>query len=144
MSQNNKISINGQEVSSRPYEVPQGYFENLRTRLSAIPQAQPAVPETSGNRKRLPIWRPALAFAACAAAVVAFAMLFFNRSDNYDEALTYEQALYADLIPLNMAEYVDYEALCEGSQVSLTDEEIATLLEYDGSSLMYYDYETDY
>ena len=55
------------------YKVPEGYFENLKTRLSAIPaqEKQPA---------RIQKFTPYLALAACFAVAVLVGNLVLNRT----------------------------------------------------------------
>ena len=55
------------------YSVPDGYFENLKTRLSAIPQQQ----ETPGRLQR---FTPYLALAACFAMAIMVGSIVLNRT----------------------------------------------------------------
>lgn len=52
-----------------PYSVPEGYFENLKTRLSAIPGSQAGAPEKGRASRRL--WQGMIAVPAMAACLAA-------------------------------------------------------------------------
>ena len=109
------------DLRRNPYTVPEGYFDRLQKRLSAIPQqenlrdvpwqellsATPlqerlcAIPRQEATpRTRI---RPVLAFATGIAAALAAVLLLVSRPgalpDDTADFGSYEQFAYADLIP---------------------------------------------
>ena len=78
------------------YSVPQGYFENLQARLSAIPaQEQKAAQPTPWVRVR-----PYLAMAAAFAALVVSGTALLQHTARNANDLSYDELLsYSQLIP---------------------------------------------
>lgn len=129
--------------AGRPYEVPEGYFDRLRTSLYLIPQRQEAAvaePVPVRPRRRAPIF----AMAACGiAALCVAAGVFFMRRPQV-ETLSYEQMLVADLIPHTGLDYSSYYSEEPASEESLNQEDLYDWLTAGGASVNTMDYETDY
>lgn len=87
-------------LHKRPLAVPEGYFESLNARLSSIPRTQVEIHGDTGLRRHFRPW-PVLAACAVASTLIATALFFgLGRSGVTESAVvTYEQLLYADLIP---------------------------------------------
>ena len=100
------------ELRRNPYTVPEGYFDRLQERLSAIPLQERlgAIPRQEATpRTRI---RPVLAFATGIAAALAAVLLLVSRPgalpDDTADFGSYEQFAYADLIP-HTDPYIYYE-----------------------------------
>ena len=100
------------ELRRNPYTVPEGYFDRLQERLSAIPLQERlgALPRQEATpRTRI---RPVLAFATGIAAALAAVLLLVSRPgalpDDTADFGSYEQFAYADLIP-HTDPYIYYE-----------------------------------
>ena len=109
------------ELRRNPYTVPEGYFDRLQERLSAIPRQERlsaipgqerlgAIPRQEATpRTRI---RPVLAFATGIAAALAAVLLLVSRPgalpDDTADFGSYEQFAYADLIP-HTDPYIYYE-----------------------------------
>lgn len=81
-------------LRKRPYSVPEGYFDDLQSRLSNIPH----MPERKVSR-----WQkaqPYLALAACFCSALIIGKIILGRTAAPDASDTiYEQLIYADMIP---------------------------------------------
>lgn len=96
----NKDILDREELRKRPYSVPSDYFEGLQSRLMAIPQEQ-GLPQQEEVRKPA-VWmriRPYVSLAASFALVLAIGTLALRRPASDMEDSTYEQLLFADMIP---------------------------------------------
>lgn len=131
------------KMRKRTFEVPEGYFDSLEARLSAIPHSQT---ETGAGTKWY--FRPYPALAACAAAaVLAIAILFGNNrhGESTDPTnVTYEQLLYADLIPLTNP-YAIYETSTPSYTEGLsTQDDIINSLVHEGVPVETIKYEKEH
>lgn len=108
---------------NRPYKVPEGYFEELGARLSAIPEAY----------RRPSAWdymRPYLAYAALILCGLAVGTLLFRNPAPADPEATdsYEMMYYADLVP-RTDPYAIFEAMeSPAMEVSYSSEDIVSYL----------------
>lgn len=103
------------------HSVPEGYFDKLQERLSAIPAQHPA-------RRRIPYVLPAAIGAAAAMVVGAFLMTRGSSSDGIEEIISYEQYASADLIPHTDPYIYFADDIKQTSRLS--EEEIAEYIEY--------------
>ena len=99
--------LDREDLRRNPYTVPEGYFDRLQERLSAIPRqgavrrndvARPQLAATQETR-----FRPALTWALSLAAVLAACFVLIHpfgpKADAGEDFYSYEQFAYADLIP---------------------------------------------
>ena len=131
------------ELKSRSYDVPQGYFDGLRTALYLIPQREEtSSPQTvsTGRPGRMLPW---FAMAACAVAAVVLSVGIINKSSSPADYLSYEQMLLADLIPHTGEEEFYYDLLEDNSVEVSTQDDLYDYLISGGASLNDTDYETD-
>ena len=142
----NKTSdiLNSAELHERKYEVPQGYFDSLRSSLYLIPQRQ----ETSSPQTTHAVWRGRtglrIALAACAAVALIVAVGIIHRSPSDMESLSYEQLLLADLIPHPEAEDYYFDFQDSGSEEVSNQDDLYDYLMSGGTSAIDNYYETDY
>lgn len=132
-------------MRKRSYQVPQGYFDTLRSSLYLIPQRQEtSEPQTAPHGRRAGMLTWALS-ALCAIAVVAVSLGLILKSPGRTDVLSYEQLLVADLIPHTTG----FEEYYYGFEESIS-EEISTqddLYDYlisGGTSTTFTSDETDY
>ena len=96
MKNEKKDILSNFKPGNKGLSVPEGYFDDLQERLSAIPAEHP-VKKASGSRAFIP------AAAGMAAAVAAAAFLFTHmpteKTDSGITMLSYDQCTIADLIP---------------------------------------------
>ena len=126
--------------NSKIYDVPEGYFEQLQSRLVNIP-AQQEQPE-----KVIPVFhkvRPYLALAACfvmAFCVGNFILGISTRPAN--DEITFEDICYADLIPVTNPYmiYEDSPYAVYGQQEAATEDDILEYLISTGASVDYIAY----
>lgn len=133
------------KMRKRPFEVPEGYFDSLEARLNAIPQSQAETCEGTASRW---YFSPYPALAACAAAAVLVVALLFgtNRHDESTDriSVTYEQLLYADLIPLTNP-YAIYENSATSYTEGLsTQDDIINSLVHEGVPVETIKYEKEH
>ena len=99
MKENRDILENG-ALRGRSGSVPSDYFDSLQRRLMAIPQDYPLIHEETVRKPGL--WmrvRPYAALAASFALILAVGTVAMRRPlENVDDS-TYEQLLFADMIP---------------------------------------------
>jgi hypothetical protein len=120
--------LDREDLRRNPYTVPEGYFDRLQERLSAIPRqgavrrndvARPQLAATQETR-----FRPALTWALSLAAVLAACFVLIHplgpKADAGEDFYSYEQFAYADLIP-HTDPYIYYSE--EESQTASDPEE---------------------
>ena len=118
------------------HNVPEGYFENLQTRLSAIPQQHSAV--TPWVRMR-----PYLAMAAAFAAMVVGGTALLRSTARPASVLSDEDLFsYAQLIP-RTDPYMIYDESAQAEE-SYSEEDIINYLIETGVSLELLAYEADF
>lgn len=118
MDHNNDI-LEREGLRRNPCSVPEGYFDSLQERLGAIPRQ-------AGARNRI---LPALACAAGVAAVLAACVVLLHRpgpAAGGEDAISYEQLAYADLIP-HTDPYI-YYAESQGESDDPSEEEMLDYL----------------
>lgn len=134
--------IRGQ-MHTRPFAVPEGYFESLGARLSSIPRTQTEAHGDTGLRRR---FLPYPVLAACtAAAVLIVAVLVTSpwRDEGADsQSVTFEQLLYADLVPLTDP-YAVYESSYPYPETQSTLDDILNSLMAEGVSAETIRYESE-
>lgn len=133
------------KMRKRPFEVPEGYFGSLEARLNAIPQSQTETCEGTVSKW---YFRPYPALAACVAvAVLVIAVLFGTGRHNESMdpiSVTYEQLLYADLIPLTNP-YAIYENSTPSDTEDLsTRDDIINSLVHEGVPVETIKYEKEH
>jgi hypothetical protein len=109
--------IENDDIKKICYKVPEGYFDNLRTRLSAIPRksypSSSKYPDasyfdvkenTEGKEMAISFWnkfKPYITLAACFALAVMIGSLIVKKTSNRTkEDNLYEKFLSADIIPV--------------------------------------------
>ncbi|MDO5442821.1 MAG: hypothetical protein Q4G10_04055 [Bacteroidia bacterium] len=126
--------------NSNIYNVPEGYFEQLQSRLAAIPaqQEQPV--------KVVPVFskvKPYIALAASFAMAFCIGNFILGRSSKpVQNEITYEDICYADLIPVTNP-YIMYEDSpysAYGQQEAATEDDILEYLVSSGASVDYIAY----
>lgn len=119
-----------------PYTVPEGYFEELQTRLSEIPN----VPEckVSGWQK----FQPYLALAACFLFALIIGNLLFKKTDGQPVASDdmYEMLIYADIIPHSEPNSIFDITEATSLQDNQTETDIISYLIDSGTSIELIDY----
>lgn len=133
------------KMRKRPFEVPEGYFDSLEACLNAIPQSQTEIGEGTASRW---YFRPYPALAACAAATVLVIAVLFGTNGHDESAdrtsVTYEQLLYADLIPLTNP-YAIYENSTPSYTEDLsTQDDIINSLVHEGVPVETIKYEKEH
>ena len=118
-----------EKIGKGSYGVPDGYFNDLKTRLAAIPE------ETTVNPG---IWmrvKPYAALAACFAAILlAGNALLRNTASNQQPAdQSYTEATYADMISITRPEII-YSAM-EYEHEDISDEDIINYLIETGATM---------
>lgn len=96
----NRDILGGRDLRRRPYSVPSGYFEGLQERLMSIPQEHGLPLESEVHHPG--IWmriRPFVALAASFALILAIGSVVLHRPFEDVDDSTYEQLLFADMIP---------------------------------------------
>ena len=95
---NKKDILEDGKMRQMPYRVPQGYFEDLETRLSGIPARQ----EKSSVRSFFPKVAPYIAMAACFALALVVGRYLAGRTAQEIEPAATEYSRYyqADLFPV--------------------------------------------
>lgn len=126
--------------NSNIFSVPEGYFEQLRSRLETIPaqQSEPAEVITLWSRLR-----PYAALAACF--VIAFSVGSFilgRTAVPVQDELSFQDICYADLVPVTNPYiiYDDSPYLYEEEQISATEDDIVEYLISSGASVDYIAY----
>lgn len=125
-----KDILENEALRKRPCSVPSDYFEGLQSRLMAIPQDHPLHQEA----RRSGLWMRIMPYAALAASfavILAVGSLVLHRQSEDAGDYTYEQLLYADMIP-HVDPYSHYGDCQE--EPELTSDE---LLDYLVSSNVY-------
>lgn len=118
------------------HTVPEGYFEGLQARLSAIPQQQETV-------TRWVRFRPYLAMAAAFAAIVVGGTALLRQTAQPASGLTYDDLMgYAQLIPTTNP-YMIYDEEYMGEEEAYTEEDIINYLIETGVSLELVAYEAN-
>ena len=117
--------------------VPEGYFNDLKGRLGAIPEAKTVEPA---------LWmrlRPYVAMAASFVAVLLIgnAVLRNTLSGGRSDDQAYNESTYADMISLTHPEAI-YQVLEYGHE-DLTDEDIINYLIESGAEMEYLAYSGD-
>lgn len=109
------------------FQVPEGYFDKLKARLSEIPS----------NYVQISLWqriRPYVALAACFAVTFAVGtgILKLTASPDVSEADEFYNSLgYADIIPVTLADPALYES---DSQMVVSEDDIVDYLIETGVS----------
>lgn len=121
------------------HSVPQGYFEDLQARLSAIPAQQQQAPVMTPWVRM----RPYLAMAAAFAALVVSGTALLKRTARPASDLSYEELLgYSQLTPWTDP-YMIYNEDLEYEE-EYTEEDIINYLIETGVPLELLAYEADY
>lgn len=123
------------------YSVPDGYFDSLRTRLSAIPAEHPV--QEAEKVHTVTLWAKVRPYAAVAASLVMAFMVgnfFLGRTSSQGSSMAVEDYYYADLIPVT-----DPYAIYAGSPdtyqaVESSDEDAIEYLISSGASADYIAY----
>ena len=127
--------LDREDLRRNPCSVPEGYFDRLQERLAAIPrQAKTPAAEMTPVKAfatepaKAARIRPVLATLAGLAAALAVCFVLIHRpaapAAGEEEAVTYEQLAYADLIP-HTDPYIYYveesQSSEDGSQEEILD-----------------------
>ena len=123
-------------LKDRPYSVPEGYFDDLQSKLSEIPDMPGR--EVSGWQK----FQPYLALAACFCFALVAGTFLKKNTENLPEApdTIYEQLIYSDLIPHSEpASIFDPEQTTAYEDMESEDDIIAYLIE-TGTSIYLIDF----
>ena len=127
-------------MHKRSYEVPQGYFDSLRTELYLIPQRQEtSLSVTAGSGRRYSL-RPWIAFAAAALSVLAVSLGIIHSSKAPADTLSYEQMLVADLIPHTGIEEYYYNVVEDIPEETDSQEDLYEYLISGGDTTLSLDY----
>lgn len=122
------------------YNVPEGYFGQLQSRLSAIParQKQPEKVFPAFNKLK-----PYVALAASFAMAFCIGNFILGRSTKpANDEITFEDICYADLIPVTNPYmiYEDSPYAAYGQQETATEDDIMEYLVSTGASVDYIAY----
>ena len=128
------------------YNVPDGYFDKLQSRLSEIPAQQTV--ESSGSVVSL--WKrlePYAALAACFIMAVAAGSLFLGKTSGTQSSsdISVEDYYFADIIPVSNPYmiYEDYPVEEMTSEEESSEEDIIEYLISTGASADYIAYMID-
>ncbi|MCQ2146403.1 MAG: hypothetical protein MJZ16_02695 [Bacteroidales bacterium] len=128
------------EENRNCYSVPEGYFEDLQKRLSAI--ATPEIDEIEAVAEEIPVssWgklKPYFALAAIFVFGLVAGTFFLNRTVgmNPNEDLVYEQFYCADMLPVTYDLYSIGELMSYDEPEFPTDEEVIEFMIESGASL---------
>lgn len=123
-------------LKNRPYSVPDGYFDDLQSKLSEIPH----MPGRKASGWQMV--QPYLALVICFCSILVLGKLIMNKAGSLPEASDsiYEQLIYADMIPHAEPDAIFYtEQSAAGSDYIAEDDVIAYLIE-TGTSIELIDY----
>lgn len=118
------------------YQVPEGYFDSLKTRLQAIPAGDERVVRELSFWQRV---QPYAALAACFVMLLAVGTIFLGRPAGQDSGLELQDYYYSHLHSVEdpMAIfYEDYESAVE----SISEEDILEYLISSGATTGYVSY----
>lgn len=140
-------------IKSFPYKVPDGYFDKLQNRLSAIPresllqsESKPLQDDTStGKEMALSFWnkfKPYLALAACFAIAVTLGSFILTKTAGNTKAPqgSYENILYADMIPVTNPYMIYGEGGNTANNNEVTDDDIENYLIASGTTVEHLEY----
>lgn len=131
------------QMHTRPFAVPEGYFESLGARLSSIPRTQAEAHGDTGLRRRFLSYPVLAACAAAAALIIAVLVISPWRDEPSDpKSVTLEQLLYADLVPLTDP-YSIYESSYSYPETQSTLDDILNSLVNEGVSAETIRYESE-
>jgi hypothetical protein len=142
-------------IKSFPYKVPDGYFDKLQNRLSAIPresllqsESKPLQDDTStGKEMALSFWnkfKPYLALAACFAIAVTIGSFILTKTTDKTTAPQgpYENILYADMIPVTNPYMIYGDSGTTANNNEITDDDIENYLITSGTTVEHIEYVT--
>jgi hypothetical protein len=140
-------------IKSFPFKVPDGYFDKLQNRLSAIPResllqtaSKPLSDDSlDGKEMVLPFWnkfKPYLALAACFAIAVTIGSFILTKTAGYTKAPqgSYENILYADMIPVTNPYMIYGESGTAANKNEITDDDIENYLIASGTTVEHLEY----
>ena len=125
--------------NSNIYKVPEGYFEQLQSRLETIPAQQERQSEVVSPWGRV---RPYLALAACFVMIVFVGNYVLSSSfKSADDSISFEDICYADLIPVTNP-YIIYDdsPYTYAAQETASEDDIVEYLISSGASVDYIAY----
>ncbi len=124
-------------IKKNSYSVPEGYFDNLESKLTAIPQMQ------GSKARRWEKISPYLALAACFCFSLVLGKMIIKGGPALDEdGSTYQEMVYADLIPYTEPLYIFTSTDADESE-ALSQEDIISYLIESGASIELIDYHTN-
>ena len=140
-------------IKSFPYKVPDGYFDKLQNRLSAIPRESLLQTETkplqddtyAGKDMALSFWnkfKPYLSLAACFAITVTIGSFILTKTSGNTKTPqgSYENILYADMIPVTNPYLIYGESGTTASKNEITDDDIENYLIASGTTVEHIKY----
>ncbi len=139
-------------IKSFPYQVPEGYFDKLQNRLSAIPrnsantiECVPAEDDKSaGKAMAISVWiefKPYITLAACFAIAVTIGSFIVSKTESKASPQgSYENILYADMIPVTDPYMIYGDSGTTANKNEITDDDIENYLIASGTTVEHIEY----